>query len=116
MTTSAFERSAASLANDDFVDVVIHSYRHRMGNAAGDPAYEAMERALATKPKVGVPTITFHGADDGVTPASSSEGHEGHFTGPYQRRILAGVGHAIPQEAPRTWADAILELAGTGRR
>ena len=113
---AAFERSAASFANDDFVDVVIHSYRHRMGNAPGDPAYEAMERSLAAKPKVSVPTITFHGADDGVAPPSSSEGHEGHFIGPYQRRVLAGVGHAIPQEAPRAWADAILELADAERR
>ena len=116
MAEAAFERSAASFVNDDFVDVVIHSYRHRMGNAPGDPAYEAMERTLAAKPKVSVPTITFHGADDGVAPPSSSEGHEGHFVGPYQRRVLAGVGHAIPQEAPRAWADAILEVADAERR
>ncbi len=116
VTDAIFERSAAAFANDDFVDVVIHSYRHRMGNAPGDRAYEAMERALAAKPKVRVPTITFHGADDGVTPPSSSEGHEGHFVGPYQRRVLTGVGHAIPQEAPRAWADAILELADAERR
>ena len=113
---AVFERSATSFTNDDFVDVVIHSYRHRMGNAPGNPAYEAMERALAAKPKVSVPTITFHGADDGVTSPSSSEGHEGHFTGRYQRRVLTGVGHAIPQEAPRAWADAILELADAERR
>ena len=111
VTDAIYQRSAASFANADFVDVVIHSYRHRMGNAAGDPAYEVMERTLATKPKVSVPTITFHGADDQVAPASSSEGHEAHFTGPYQRRVLAGIGHAVPQEAPRAWADAILELA-----
>ena len=115
VTDAVYERSATSFANEDFVDVVVHSYRHRMGNAPGDPAYAAMERALAAKPKVNVPTVTFHGADDGVTSPSSSQGHEGHFTGPYQRRVLAGVGHAIPQEAPRAWADAILDLAGGGR-
>ena len=113
VTDAVYERSAAAFANPDFVDVVIHSYRHRMGNAAGEPAHEAMERALAAKPKVRAPTITFHGADDQVAPSSSSEGHGTHFAGPYQRRVLAGVGHAVPQEAPRAWADAILELAGT---
>ena len=112
---AVYERSAASFANDDFVDVVVHSYRHRMGNAPGDAAFEAMERALAAKPKVGVPTITFHGAEDGVTPPAASEGHEGHFTGSYQRRVLPDVGHAVPPEAPRAWADAILELASAGR-
>ena len=112
---AVYERSAISFANDDFVDVVIHSYRHRMGNAAGDPAHEATERALAAKPKVAVPTITFHGADDRVASPASSEGHEAHFTGPYQRRLLAGVGHAVPQEAPAAWADAILELARADR-
>ncbi len=116
VTDAVYERSAASFANADFVDVVIHSYRHRMGNAAGDPAYQAMEWALAARPKVGVPTITFHGADDRVTAPSSSEGHEAHFTGPYRRHVLAGVGHAVPAEAPRDWADAILELARAGDR
>ena len=111
VTDAIYERSAASFANADFVDVVIHSYRHRMGNAEGDPAYQAMEEALAAKPTVSVPTITFHGADDKVAVPASSEGHEAHFVGPYQRRVLAGVGHAVPQEAPRAWADAILELA-----
>ena len=111
-TDAIYERSAAAFANPDFVDVVIHSYRHRMGNAAGDPAHEPMERALAAKPTVRVPTITFHGADDQVAPPSSSEGHTARFSGPYQRRVLAGIGHAVPQEAPRAWADAILELAG----
>ncbi len=108
---TTFERSAASFHNPDFVDVVIHSYRHRMSNVAGDPAYREMEQAIAAKPKISVPTITFHGAADTVSPPATSEGHETHFSGRYERRVLAGVGHAIPQEAPRDWAQAILELA-----
>ena len=108
---ASYERSAAAFDNPDFVDVVIHSYRHRMGNAAGDPAYAAMEQAIAAKPQISVPTITFHGAGDTVAPASTSEGHETHFSARYERRVLAGVGHAVPQEAPRDWAQAILELA-----
>ncbi len=107
---ASYERSAASFRNPDFVDVVIHSYRHRMGNVVGDPAYQAMEQAIAAKPTISVPTITFHGADDTISPVSSSEGQETHFSASYQRRVLAGIGHAVPQEAPRDWAQAILEL------
>ena len=116
VSDAVFDRSAASFANPDFVDVVVHSYRHRMANAVGDPAFEAMERALAAKPTVSVPTITFHGADDQVAAPSSSEHQEAHFSGSYQRRVLAGVGHAVPQEAPRAWADAIVEVARAGDR
>ena len=108
---ATYERSATAFQNPDFVDVVIHSYRHRMGNAVGDPAYRAMEQAVAGKPQISVPTITFHGADDAVSPPSASEGHETHFAARYERRLLAGVGHAVPQEAPHDWARAILELA-----
>jgi pimeloyl-ACP methyl ester carboxylesterase len=107
---ATFDRTAAAFDNDDFVDVVIHSYRHRTGSAAGDPRYASVEARLAAQPKIEVPTIVLHGADDGVTPHRASEGHGKHFTGPYQRRVLPGVGHNPPQEAPRAFADAILEL------
>jgi pimeloyl-ACP methyl ester carboxylesterase len=107
---ATFARSAPAFDNPDFVDVVIHSYRHRFGAVAGDPAYQAIEDRLATFPKISVPTVTFHGADDEVTLPVSSEAHERHFTGRYDRRVLQGVGHNIPQEAPRVWAAAILEL------
>jgi pimeloyl-ACP methyl ester carboxylesterase len=111
---ATFDLSAAAFENPDFVDVVIHSYRHRFGAVAGDPAYQAMEDRLAALPKIGVPTITFHGADDDVAPPSSSEGHERHFTSRYDRRVVSGVGHNIPQEAPRICAAAILEMLAAG--
>jgi len=107
---AAFERSAVSFDNPDFVAVTIHSYRHRFGYAAGDPALEEIERRLAAQPKIAVPTIALQGEADGVHPPEASEQHDIHFTGSYQRRVLPGIGHNPPQEAPKAVADAILEL------
>jgi pimeloyl-ACP methyl ester carboxylesterase len=67
--------TAASFNNPDFVEVVIHSYRHRMGNAAGEPRYAALEARLASLPKISVPTVVIHGLADDVNPAQKSEAH-----------------------------------------
>jgi pimeloyl-ACP methyl ester carboxylesterase len=107
---AAFARSAISLDNPDFVAVTIQSYRHRYGYVAGDPALDEIERRLAAKPKIAVPTIALQGDADGVLPPEASEKHAAFFSGPYQWRVLPGVGHNPPQEAPRTVADAIVEL------
>lgn len=109
---ATYARSAAAFDNPDFVDVVIHSYRHRFGNVAGDPVYADMESRLAVQPTIAVPTISIQGADDGVTVASASEGHAQHFGGRYERRVLQGVGHNPPQESPRDFAEAVLEMCG----
>src|SRR5229473_3454144 len=61
-----FEKSAVSFDNPDFVDVVIQSYRHRYGYAAGDPALESIERQLVAQPAITVPTIVLHGEADGI--------------------------------------------------
>jgi pimeloyl-ACP methyl ester carboxylesterase len=107
---ATFARTAASFDNEDFVDVVIHSYRHRTGNVAGDPRYAAVEARLAAQPAIDVPSINLHGAADGVAPVRASVGHGKHFTAAYQRRVLENVGHNVPQEAPQAVADAILQL------
>jgi pimeloyl-ACP methyl ester carboxylesterase len=107
---ATFDRTAKAFDNEDFVDVVIHSYRHRTGNAAGDPRYASIEARLAAQPRIDVPTIVLHGADDGVTPRRLSEAHEKYFTARYERRVLKDVGHNPPQEAPRVVAEAILQL------
>jgi pimeloyl-ACP methyl ester carboxylesterase len=108
--SATYERTAASFDNPDFVDVVIQSYRHRYGYAPGDPAFETVERQLAARPKITVPTIVLHGDGDGVGPASSSESHASFFTGPYERRVIPLVGHNLPQEDPSATARAILDL------
>jgi pimeloyl-ACP methyl ester carboxylesterase len=107
---ATYGRSAASFDNPDFVDVVIQSYRHRYGYAPGDPALEPIEQRLAARPKIPVPTIVLHGEASGVGPPAQSEQHARWFTGPYQRRVIPVAGHYLPAEAPRQFADAVLEL------
>ena len=107
---ATFERSARAFDNPDFVDVVIHSYRHRFGLVPGDPAYAAIERRLAAQPAIGVPAITFDGADDGVRPPADASAHAHRFTAARSHRLVPGVGHNMPQEVPRVFADAVLEL------
>src|SRR5260370_32536951 len=85
---ATFERTAQSFDNPDFVDVAIQSYRHRYGYAAGDPALEAIERRLAQKPRIGVPTIVLQGEAHGVTPPQLSQPHAEFFTRPYPRRFI----------------------------
>lgn len=107
---ATFERSARAFDNPDFVDVVIHSYRHRFGLVAGDPAYAQMERRLAAQPVITVPSITFDGMDDGVRPPADASVHADRFSGPRSHRLVPGVGHNMPQEAPGAFADAVKEL------
>jgi pimeloyl-ACP methyl ester carboxylesterase len=110
---ATYARTAESFDNPDFVDVVIHSYRHRYGYAPGDPACETIERDLAGRPPITVPTIVLQGEGDGVGVynARAAEAQAKLFTGPYQYRLIPVIGHDVPQEAPTETAAAILELA-----
>lgn len=105
-----FAASAPAFDNPDFVEVVIHSYRVRYGYAPGDPSLSALERRLAAQPSISVPTINLHGTGDGISPPGPSDGDARHFTGPYERRLVRGAGHCVPQDAPRETAEAVLEL------
>jgi pimeloyl-ACP methyl ester carboxylesterase len=105
-----FARSAASFDHPDFVDVVIHSYRHRFGLVPGDPAYASIQARLAGQPLITVPAITFDGEDDGVRKPSADVPHADRFTGPRSHRLVPGVGHNMPQEVPEVFAGAVLEL------
>ncbi len=107
---ATFGATAASFDNPDFVDVVIQSYRHRYGYAAGDPALEAIERRLAAQPPISVPTVVLHGAGDGVAPPAASLAHARFFTGPYSRRVIPLAGHNLPQEVPDAVTEAVLDL------
>jgi len=109
---ATFERSAAAFDNPDFVDVVIHSYRHRFGLVPGDPALAGIERRLAAQPAITVPAITFDGADDGVRPPATPAQHAHRFKGPRSHRVVPGVGHNMPQEVPQVFADAVMEMVG----
>jgi pimeloyl-ACP methyl ester carboxylesterase len=105
----AFPASAASLHNPDFVEVVIHSYRHRFGLAEGDPRYQAIEDRLAEEPLISVPTIVLESGADGIG-GPSAAGDRDAFTGPYDHRLLPGIGHNVPQEAPDAFAQAVADL------
>jgi pimeloyl-ACP methyl ester carboxylesterase len=107
---ATFDRTAASFDNPDFVDVVIHSYRHRRLNAPGDPALEAIEARLAAQPRIAAPTVVLAGEADGVDPPSPDDHDAVHFTGPYERRLLPRVGHFVPREAPDAVVAAVRSL------
>jgi pimeloyl-ACP methyl ester carboxylesterase len=108
---ATYRKTAVSFDNPDFVAVVIQSYRHRYGNAPGDPQYAAVEAQLARRPSIAVPTVVLHGEADGVGPAGGSEGHARHFAGPYRREVIPVAGHFLPREAPEAVVAAVRELA-----
>jgi len=105
-----FEQSAASFDNPDFVDVVIHSYRHRYGLVPGDPAFAHIETQLVAQPPISVPTISIDGDVDGVNTGTSGHAHK--FTGGHEHRIFSQAGHNLPQERPEEWARAVLDVRG----
>jgi len=107
--SAAFAASAPSLHNPDFVDVVVHSYRHRFGLVDGDPRYQQLEDLIAQQPPIIVPTIVLESGDDGVG-GPSAAADRSYFTGPYEHRLLPGVGHNVPQEAPEVFAVAVASL------
>jgi len=106
---ATFERTAPSFDNPDFVDVVIQFYRHRLGLAPGDPAYDEIEQRLARQPDITVPTITLDGSTDGIRPAGTAA-QAVHFKGRHQHRVVANAGHNLPQEAPRAFVEAVLAV------
>jgi pimeloyl-ACP methyl ester carboxylesterase len=103
-----YEASAVSFNNPDFVDVVVHSYRHRYGLAKGDPKFEAIEQSLQKQPTIKVPAIILDAEADGVEPFSGTGKDANYFEGGYERRVVKGVGHNLPQESPAEFANAIL--------
>lgn len=104
--------TAPSFDNPDFVEIVLHSYRHRFGGIPGDPKYDGIEERLAAQPKIAVPCIVLQGWDDGVDPSVEQDFDRANYTGFYERRIIDGAGHNLPQEAPTAFVAAMLTLAG----
>ncbi|WP_237682555.1 alpha/beta fold hydrolase [Microbacterium sp. B19(2022)] len=105
------DRAAAAFDNPDYVDVVIHSYRHRLGLAPGAPKYEDLEHALASAPPISVPTITLDGEADGNFPATDGTPQAHLFTGPREHRRVPHAGHHLPAEAPHAFAQAVADVA-----
>jgi pimeloyl-ACP methyl ester carboxylesterase len=115
-TTETYERTASSFDNPDFVDLVIHSYRHRIGNAPGEPRFLEIEKRLATRPRIDAPTITLYGADDGLgRPAAQNPNEGATFAKLVARRVIDGAGHFMPRERPQAVSSALLELLASTR-
>jgi pimeloyl-ACP methyl ester carboxylesterase len=106
---ATFDRTAASFDNPDFVDVVIHCYRHVFGTEAGDPALQPFEDQLTQKPAITVPAVTIDGARDPLKPGGTAS-HAHMFKASHEHRVI-DAGHNLPQQEPRAFADAVLKVA-----
>jgi pimeloyl-ACP methyl ester carboxylesterase len=107
---ATYDRTAVAFENPDFVPLVIHSYRHRHGNAPGEARFDDIERRLAARPPIMVPTVVLHGADDGVSPLHRSAGQMGLFPAGTARHVVPGAGHFMPREKPQVVVEALLSL------
>ncbi|MFC3159808.1 alpha/beta fold hydrolase [Chryseobacterium arachidis] len=102
-----YDQTAQSFKNPDHVAIVIHNYRWRLSLAKGEKKYDELEKKLQTRPVITVPTVTISSDFDGATIDGSA--YRDRFTGKYSHKILKGIGHNVPQEAPQSFADAIIE-------
>ncbi len=106
---ATYDRTAASFENPDHVAIVIHNYRWRLSLAKGEPKYDDLEKKLFARPTISVPTITIASDFDG--PLADGKAYASLFTGRYSHRILKGIGHNVPQEAPKAFAQAVIDVA-----
>ena len=107
---ATFDRSAAAFGNPDHVAIVIHSYRWRLGLAQGETKFDQLEQRLAATPVITVPTITMEGDANGA-PHPDPTAYAAKFSGKYAHRLISGgIGHNLPQEAPRAFVDAIVDV------
>jgi pimeloyl-ACP methyl ester carboxylesterase len=105
-----YERTAAAFDNPDHVSIVIHNYRWRLKLAKGEPRYDAFEQKLVEAPPITVPAITIASDFDGA--AADGRAYAKRFSGKYSHRVLSGIGHNVPQEAPQAFASAVVDVAG----
>ena len=108
---ATFDRSAASFENPDHVAVVLHNYRWRLALAEGEPKFDDLEKRLAEAPVITVPTITLEGDANGA-PHPDPAAYAKKFSSKYSHRLITGVGHNLPQEAPQAFAQAVIDVDG----
>jgi pimeloyl-ACP methyl ester carboxylesterase len=104
---ATFDRTADAFKNPDHVAIVIHNYRWRLSLANGEPRYDDLEKKLFSRPVIAVPAVTIASDFDGA--ATDGSAYRKLFSGQYSHRILNGIGHNVPQEAPQAFADAVIE-------
>jgi pimeloyl-ACP methyl ester carboxylesterase len=109
VSDATFDRTATAFDNPDHVDIVIHNYRWRLSLAGGEREYEQLEETLSEQPAIAIPAITIGSDFDGA--AADGAPYRARFVGKYAHRTLPGIGHNVPQEAPKAFADAVIEVA-----
>ncbi|ASY36259.1 MULTISPECIES: alpha/beta fold hydrolase [unclassified Streptomyces] len=108
---ATFARTSAAFENPDYAAIVVHNYRWRLGLAGGERGYDRYEDRLATGPVVTVPALTLDAERDPFTANNGNgSGYRDKFTGPYAHRLLTGIGHNVPQEAPTAFAQAVVDV------
>ncbi|MEU3410326.1 alpha/beta hydrolase [Streptomyces sp. NPDC006658] len=113
-TEAEFAQAAQLWTNPDYVEVTLHSYRHRLGAAPGAPRYAKLEGRLLEQPTIPAPTVTLDGKADGVTPWTDGSSYAPHYSGPWTHHVVPGAGHNLPQERPDAFVSAILEAHDLG--
>ncbi len=110
-TDQDYLRSAPSFNNPDFVEIVIHSYRHRHANAPGEERFLEIEAQLATRPVITVPAIVLRAAQSGFgQPSADPSIDQSRFSDLRGRRIVDGAGHDLPAHRPDAVSNALIEL------
>jgi pimeloyl-ACP methyl ester carboxylesterase len=111
-----FAQAAPAFDHPDYAAILAHAWlsRHAPQDplAAPDPRYAALERKFTPLSGTAVPALSLIGGASGVVSAGDTGIAIG---GRHARRELAGVGHHLPFEAPRAFADAVLALVHAGR-
>jgi pimeloyl-ACP methyl ester carboxylesterase len=105
---ATFDRTAASFNNPDHVSIVIHNYRWRLSLASGESRYDDLQQKLFEGPSIVVPAITIGSDFDGA--AADGAPYRKKFSGKYSHRVLRGIGHNVPQEAPQAFAQAVVDV------
>ncbi|MGW0812840.1 alpha/beta fold hydrolase [Streptomyces viridiviolaceus] len=106
---ATYQRTAEAFKNPDYAAIVLFNYRWRIGLVDGEARYDRYERALSAQPSIHVPTVTLDAALDPFTAPGDGSTYRNHFTGPYAHRTIANIGHNLPQEAPTTFAQAVVD-------
>jgi hypothetical protein len=91
---------------------VIHNYRWRLNLADGESKYNDLEKSWLKLSVITVLSITLE-VNDNDAPHPDPAAYAKKFSGKYvHRTINGGVGHNRPQEAPKAFADAIIDADG----
>ncbi|KQU65355.1 alpha/beta fold hydrolase [Phycicoccus sp. Root101] len=64
--------------------------------------------AATMKKPITVPVLQLHGERDGAVLRATAGGSQAYCTGPYERALVPGAGHFLPEEAPDVVSDHLV--------